>query len=182
VSLRGGGLIAPALHDAPTLTVEELMAALKDLVSRARSGRLRSSEMSDSTITVTNLGDQGVEAVHGVIYPPQVALLGLGRVVDCLRAVDGLLGIRPVLTATLAADHRSATAIVAGSTSRPLTSSYRVRRSHDARRRPLGHHQPALAHRTRGGPFTGGSERQPAARGSVHPHLGEHPGVRLPTT
>jgi pyruvate dehydrogenase E2 component (dihydrolipoamide acetyltransferase) len=106
VSLRGGGLIAPALHDAQTLSVEELMAALKDLVTRARAGRLRASEMSDSTITVTNLGDQGVEAVHGVIYPPQVALLGLGRVVQRPWAVDGLLGVRPVLTATLAADHR----------------------------------------------------------------------------
>lgn len=106
VSLRGGGLIAPALHDAQNLSVEELMAALKDLVTRARAGRLRASEMSDSTITVTNLGDQGVEAVHGVIYPPQVALLGLGRVVQRPWAVDGLLGVRPVLTATLAADHR----------------------------------------------------------------------------
>ncbi|MXM64665.1 2-oxo acid dehydrogenase subunit E2 [Streptomyces sp. HUCO-GS316] len=107
VSLRGGGLVAPALHHADTLALPELMAALKDLVTRARTGRLRGSEVSDSTITVTNLGDQGVETVFGVIYPPQVALVGFGRVVDRPWAVDGLLGVRPVVTATLSADHRA---------------------------------------------------------------------------
>ncbi|MEU2158292.1 2-oxo acid dehydrogenase subunit E2 [Streptomyces sp. NPDC019396] len=107
VALRGGGLIAPALHDADTLELPQLMTALKDLVARTRTGRLRSSEVSDATITVTNLGDQGVETVFGVIYPPQVALVGFGRVVDRPSAVDGLLGVRPVVTATLSADHRA---------------------------------------------------------------------------
>ncbi|GGT00838.1 dihydrolipoamide acetyltransferase family protein [Streptomyces chromofuscus] len=107
VSLRGGGLVAPALHDADTLALPQLMAALKDLVTRARTGRLRGSEVSDATITVTNLGDQGVETVFGVIHPPQVALVGFGRVVDRPCAVDGLLGVRPVVTATLSADHRA---------------------------------------------------------------------------
>ncbi|MFJ8113334.1 2-oxo acid dehydrogenase subunit E2 [Streptomyces sp. NPDC096132] len=107
VSLRGGGLVAPALHHADTLALPQLMADLKNLVSRARTGRLRGSEVSDVTITVTNLGDQGVETVFGVIYPPQVALVGFGRVVDRPCAVDGLLGVRPVVTATLSADHRA---------------------------------------------------------------------------
>jgi pyruvate dehydrogenase E2 component (dihydrolipoamide acetyltransferase) len=107
VSLRGGGLIAPTLHNADTLELPQLMSALKDLVTRARTGRLRGSEVSDSTITVTDLGDQGVETVFGVIYPPQVALAGFGRVVDRPCAVDGLLGVRPVVTATLSADHRA---------------------------------------------------------------------------
>ncbi|MET9848348.1 2-oxo acid dehydrogenase subunit E2 [Streptomyces ossamyceticus] len=107
VSLRGGGLVAPALHDADTLALPQLMATLKDLVTRARTGRLRGSEVSDATITVTNLGDQGVETVFGVIHPPQVALVGFGRVVDRACAVDGLLGVRPVVTATLSADHRA---------------------------------------------------------------------------
>ncbi|MEU7033697.1 2-oxo acid dehydrogenase subunit E2 [Streptomyces sp. NPDC046237] len=108
VSLRGGGLVAPALAHADTLSVAEVMAALKDLVARARGGRLRASETADPSITVTNLGDQGVEAVFGVVYPPQVALVGLGRIVERPVAVDGLLGVRPVLTATLSADHRAA--------------------------------------------------------------------------
>jgi len=106
VSLRGGGLVAPAIHDTDTMQLPELMAALKDLVARTRAGRLRGSEMSDPTLTVTNLGDQGVEVVHGVIYPPQVALVGFGTVVQRPWAVNGMLTVRPVLTATLAADHR----------------------------------------------------------------------------
>lgn len=107
VSLRGGGLVAPALHDADALELPQMMATLKDLVTRARTGRLRGSEVAGATITVTNLGDQGVETVFGVIHPPQVALAGFGRVVDRPRAVDGLLGVRPVVTATLSADHRA---------------------------------------------------------------------------
>ncbi|GAA1261717.1 2-oxo acid dehydrogenase subunit E2 [Streptomyces aureus] len=107
VSLRGGGLIAPTLRDADTLALPQLMTALKDLVRRARTGRLRSSEVSGATITVTNLGDQGVETVFGVIHPPQVALVGFGRVSNRPWAVDGLLGVRPVVTATLSADHRA---------------------------------------------------------------------------
>ena len=78
ISLRQGGLIAPAIHDAEKLSLTELMKALTDLVKRARAGSLRSSEMSDPTITVTNLGEGGVDAVFGVIYPPQVALVGFG--------------------------------------------------------------------------------------------------------
>lgn len=107
VSLRGGGLVAPAIHDADTLSLDELMAAIRDLVGRARGGRLRGSELTDGTATVTNLGDQGVEAVHGVIYPPQVALIGVGRVVDRPVAVDGMLAVHPVTVLTLAADHRA---------------------------------------------------------------------------
>ncbi len=112
ISLRGGGLVAPAIHDAADLSVDDLMAALRDLVTRARAGRLRSSEVSDPTLTVTDLGDQGVESVLGVIYPPQVALVGLGRVMDRPVAVDGLLGVRPTVTATLSADHRATDGMV----------------------------------------------------------------------
>ncbi|MGO9321534.1 MAG: dihydrolipoamide acetyltransferase family protein [Solirubrobacteraceae bacterium] len=107
ISLRGGGLVAPALHDADRKTLDELMAGLRDLVTRARAGRLRGSEMSDPTITVTNLGEQGVELVHGVIYPPQVALVGFGAVRERPWAADGMIGARPIVTATLAADHRA---------------------------------------------------------------------------
>lgn len=107
VSLRGGGLVAPAIPDADTLGVDEFMAALRDLVQRARSGRLRSSDVAGGTITVTNLGDQGAEEVQGVIYRPQVALVGFGRVVERPWAVDGMLCVRPVVRATLAGDHRA---------------------------------------------------------------------------
>ncbi len=107
VSVRDGGLVAPAIHDAADLSLPDLMAALRDLVTRARSGRLTRAEMADPTFTVTDLGDQGVEEVIGVIYPPQVALLGVGRIVDRPWAVDGLLGVRPVVRLTLSGDHRA---------------------------------------------------------------------------
>ena len=106
VSLRSGGLVAPAIHDADGLALDDLMGALRDLVQRARTGGLRGSEMSDPTLTVTNLGDQGVEEVFGVIYPPQVALVGFGRITERPWASAGMLGVRPVVRATLAADHR----------------------------------------------------------------------------
>ncbi|GIK24802.1 MAG: dihydrolipoamide acetyltransferase component of pyruvate dehydrogenase complex [Betaproteobacteria bacterium] len=106
ISLRQGGLIAPAIHDVGEKTLEQLMLDLTDLVKRARAGSLRSSEMSDPTITVTNLGEQGVAAVYGVIYPPQVALVGFGRIVEQPWAENGALSVMPVVTASLAADHR----------------------------------------------------------------------------
>ena len=107
ISLRGGGLIAPALHNADKQSLDELMKNLRDLTQRARTLRLRSSELTDPTITVTSLGDQGVEAVFGVIYPPQVAIVGFGKVVERPWAVNGMIGARQVMTATLAADHRA---------------------------------------------------------------------------
>jgi pyruvate dehydrogenase E2 component (dihydrolipoamide acetyltransferase) len=107
IAIRGGGLVAPALHDADSKSLDELMAALKDLVRRARAGRLRSSEMTDATATVTNLGDQGVETVFGIVYPPQVALVGFGRIAERPWAEAGVVAARPTVTATLAADHRA---------------------------------------------------------------------------
>src|SRR6266508_1543038 len=107
ISLRGGGLIAPALHNADRQSLDELMTNLRDLAQRARAVRLRSSELTDPTITVTSLGEQGVEAVFGVIYPPQVAIVGFGKVVERPWAVNGMIGARQVMTATIAADHRA---------------------------------------------------------------------------
>jgi len=106
VSLRRGGLIAPTIQSAHQLTIDELMDRLRDLVTHARSGSLRSTEMSPPTITVTNLGDEGVEVVFPIIYPPQVAMVGFGKITLRPWAIDGMLGVHPVLTATLAADHR----------------------------------------------------------------------------
>jgi len=107
ISLRGGGLVAPAIHDADRKGLDELMRDLGDLVARARAGTLRSSELSDPTITVTSLGDQGAEAVFGVIYPPQVAIVGFGKVVERPRVTGGQVVVRPVVTTTLSADHRA---------------------------------------------------------------------------
>jgi pyruvate dehydrogenase E2 component (dihydrolipoamide acetyltransferase) len=107
ISLRGGGLVAPALHDADRQDLPTLMRHILDLTTRARAGALRSSELGDPTITVTNLGDQGIDAAFGIIYPPQVAIVGFGRVVERPWLVSGAVVARPVVTATLAADHRA---------------------------------------------------------------------------
>jgi len=106
VSLRQGGLVAPAIHHTDKLSLGELMKRFQDVVKRARAGTLRSSELSDPTITVTSLGEQGVETVFGVIYPPQVALVGLGKIVERPWVVEGQVVSRPVVTASLSADHR----------------------------------------------------------------------------
>jgi pyruvate dehydrogenase E2 component (dihydrolipoamide acetyltransferase) len=82
------------------------MTSVRDLIAAARSGTLRSSQMVDPTITVTNLGDQGADVVFGVIYPPQVALVGFGRISQRPWASDGNIDARTSVTATLAADHR----------------------------------------------------------------------------
>ncbi|HVX98147.1 MAG TPA: dihydrolipoamide acetyltransferase family protein [Polyangia bacterium] len=112
ISLRGNaGLIAPALRDVAGKPLDALMRELGDLIVRARSGHLRSSELSDATLTVTSLGEQGVETVFGVIYPPQVALVGFGAVTERPRAIGGLLGVRPVMNVTLSGDHRASDGI-----------------------------------------------------------------------
>jgi pyruvate dehydrogenase E2 component (dihydrolipoamide acetyltransferase) len=106
IALRGGGLVAPALHHTDRRSLDELMRDVRDLVQRARALSLRSSELSDPTITVTSLGDRGVETVFGLVYPPQVAIVGFGTIVERPWSVDGQIVSRPLITATLSADHR----------------------------------------------------------------------------
>jgi len=107
ISLRGGGLVSPAIHDVDTLTLPELMDKLRDVVARARSGGLRSSELMDSTVTATSLGDRGADSVTGVIYPPQVAIIGFGRIRDRPWVTGAKVEPRPLLEVSLAGDHRA---------------------------------------------------------------------------
>lgn len=107
ISIRGGGLFAPAIRDVPMKSIAELTGAMRDLVLRARAGRLRGSEVTDATVTVTSLGDRGVETVFGVIYPPQVAIVGLGKAVERPWAEEGMVGVRRLVHLTLAGDHRA---------------------------------------------------------------------------
>ncbi|EPX82149.1 dihydrolipoamide acetyltransferase family protein [Salipiger mucosus] len=106
IALRGGGLIAPALMGAEALCLPDLMAAMRDLVARARGGRLRGAEMTEGTITVSSLGEGGVDGLTGVIYPPQVALVGFGAPRRLPRIIGGAVLPRLCLRTTLAADHR----------------------------------------------------------------------------
>jgi len=106
IALRGGGLVAPALIDAVPMSLEETMAGMRDLVFRARAGRLRSSETTQGTITISSLGETGAEAMTGVIFPPQVALVGIGSPNKRPWVVDGQVVPRTVVTLTISADHR----------------------------------------------------------------------------
>ncbi|WP_346840095.1 dihydrolipoamide acetyltransferase family protein [Microbulbifer sp. SAOS-129_SWC] len=106
ISLRSGGLVVPALHSVQDKGIDALMPEFADLVNRARGGHLRATELQDATITVTSLGEQGVETVFPIIYPPQVAIVGFGSIVERVWPVDGKPQLRRIINASLAADHR----------------------------------------------------------------------------
>jgi pyruvate dehydrogenase E2 component (dihydrolipoamide acetyltransferase) len=107
ISIRGGGVVVPAVHHANERPLGDVMASLRDLVSRARRGGLKSSELSEGTVTITSLGERAPDTVYGVVFPPQVALVGFGSIVERPWVVDGEVVPHSVLTATLAADHRA---------------------------------------------------------------------------
>jgi pyruvate dehydrogenase E2 component (dihydrolipoamide acetyltransferase) len=106
VALRGGGLMAPCIRDAQDMPLLTVMAAMRDLVARTRSGGLRNSELTDGTITLSSMGEAGAEALFGVIYPPQVAIVGFGAPQIRPWALANQIVARPSVTATLSADHR----------------------------------------------------------------------------
>ena len=114
ISLRGGGLIAPAMCDCQNDSMEQMMVRLKEVVARARQGRLAGDEVTDPSITVTNLGELGVEVVYPIIYPPQLAMVGLGRISNRPWAIGDALTVRPVVTITVGVDHRAVNGHEAG--------------------------------------------------------------------
>lgn len=107
IALRQGGLVAPTLQDVADKPLAQLMTELADLVVRARNSSLRSSELGEAGLTVTQLGEQGADSVFGVVYPPQVSLVGFGRIADRPWVEDGNLCVMPTVISSLAADHRA---------------------------------------------------------------------------
>jgi len=107
IASRQGGLVVPAIHNADQKNTIQLMQAMGDLIERSKSGRLKASEMTAATISVTSLGDRGIKTVFGVIYPPQVALIAFGRIMERPWAENGSIVARRCLTVTLAGDHRA---------------------------------------------------------------------------
>lgn len=114
IALRKEGLITPAILNAHEFNLDGMMKSLGSLIERTRSGKLRNSEITEQTITITNLGDLGAESVFGVIYPPQVALVGFGRIMDAPWAEGDTLSVRKVLQATIAGDHRATDGRIGG--------------------------------------------------------------------
>jgi pyruvate dehydrogenase E2 component (dihydrolipoamide acetyltransferase) len=107
VALRSGGILIPTVHLADTKSIDEIMNVLNEIIPRAKAMKLRSSELSESTVTVTSLGEGGADEVYGLIYPPQVAIIGLGSIIEQPFAENRMFGIRPVINVTLAGDHRA---------------------------------------------------------------------------
>lgn len=106
VAMRGGGLIAPALLAAETLDLDSIMDRLRDVVARVRGGRLRSSEMTEGTATLSNLGERTADTVLPLIYPPQVAIIGCGQIVERPWVRGGKIVPAKVMTVTVGGDHR----------------------------------------------------------------------------
>ena len=106
ISLREGGLEVPAIHDVDQLSVDAIMIRLRDLSERSRRGVLRSSELMDASITVSNMGERGSDLLFGVIYPPQVAIIGIGKPRKTMLVKGDQPRVADVVTVSLAADHR----------------------------------------------------------------------------
>jgi pyruvate dehydrogenase E2 component (dihydrolipoamide acetyltransferase) len=106
VALRGGGLVAPAIMNTADQSLPALMTAMRELVARARAGRLRASELAAPTIVLTSLGEDSVDVVFPIIQPPQVAIVGAGTVVERPWVVEGKILPRQLVTLSLGADHR----------------------------------------------------------------------------
>ncbi len=100
------GLVVPVVRDAHQLSARDLSAALASRTAAARSGRLRPAELTGGTITINNYGVFGVDGSAAIINHPEVAIVGLGRIIDRPWAVDGQLAVRKVTELTLAFDHR----------------------------------------------------------------------------
>jgi pyruvate dehydrogenase E2 component (dihydrolipoamide acetyltransferase) len=106
IAMRGGGLIAPAIREVETLSLDALMERLRDLVSRVRGGRLRSSELAEGTVTFSNLGEETADEVLPLIYPPQVAIIGCGKIAERPWVSNGKVAVRKAVTVSIAGDHR----------------------------------------------------------------------------
>ena len=100
------GVVGAVIPNANTTDLAGIAAQRRDLADRARAGRLRPQDITGGTFTISNLGMYGVDAFSAIITPPQAAVLAVGRIVDRVVVVGGLLGVRPVLTMTLSSDHR----------------------------------------------------------------------------
>lgn len=101
------GLIAPALLGADSLSLAETTEALADLVARARAKRLRPDEVSGATFTLSNLGMFDVSRFTAIVVPPQVAILATARTTDRAVVTGGEVVARPMMAATVSADHRA---------------------------------------------------------------------------
>jgi 2-oxoisovalerate dehydrogenase E2 component (dihydrolipoyl transacylase) len=108
------GLVVPVVHDAHRLTTRDLSARLAERTAAARERRLAPADLADGTFTVNNYGIFGVDGSAAIINHPEVAILGMGRVIDRPWVVDGQLTVRKITELTLSFDHRACDGGTAG--------------------------------------------------------------------
>ena len=101
------GLVVPVIHQADTLSLQEIAQARSDLAAKAQAGRLRLQDIADGTFTISNLGMYGVDAFDAVINSPQAAILAVGRIAERVVPVHGQPAVQPMMTLTLSCDHRA---------------------------------------------------------------------------
>jgi pyruvate dehydrogenase E2 component (dihydrolipoamide acetyltransferase) len=100
------GLLVPVIHHADQLSLKQLAQKISSLSSQARSRNLGLEDLSGSTFTITNFGSVGGEQGTPIINPPEVAILGMGRIEDKPVVIKGKVKARPLLPLSLSFDHR----------------------------------------------------------------------------
>jgi pyruvate dehydrogenase E2 component (dihydrolipoamide acetyltransferase) len=100
------GVVATVIHDADQTDLAEIAVQRRDLTERARASRLRPSDITGATFTISNLGMYQVDAFSAIISPPQAAILAIGSITDRVVPIGGRAAIRPMMTLTLSCDHR----------------------------------------------------------------------------
>ena len=100
------GLIVPVIHNADTASISEIAAQRKELIERAQNRKLRPSDISEGTFTLSNLGMYNVDAFNAIINTPQAAILAVGKITERVVPINGQVVIRPMIIMTLSCDHR----------------------------------------------------------------------------
>jgi pyruvate dehydrogenase E2 component (dihydrolipoamide acetyltransferase) len=100
------GVVAPVILNADAATLATIATQRGDLTERARSHKLRPSDLAGGTFTVSNLGMFDIDAFTAIITPPQVAILAVGRIAKHVVALEGQPAVRSMMTLTLSCDHR----------------------------------------------------------------------------
>ncbi|MBM9463456.1 2-oxo acid dehydrogenase subunit E2 [Aeromicrobium sp. YIM 150415] len=107
------GLLTPVVRDVAGRSLREVVASTRDLLDRAKSGRLAQHELEGGSVSVSNLGMFGVEDFAAIINPPQSSILAVGAVTEQVIVVDGAPVVGRVLRFTLSVDHRPVDGVVA---------------------------------------------------------------------
>jgi len=115
------GLTVPVLHRLQGATVTDIAALRKEVVTKARTGKLAMADISNGTFTVSNLGMLGIDLFDAILNPPQVAILAVGSTAPTPVVVDGVVQVRPIASFTLTCDHRA----VDGATGAALLTAIR---------------------------------------------------------